>query len=497
MTDSQSVREVKNKAMQSVRWTVLAQVVSRTIQPLTLLVLALFLEPADFGLATLATLVVTFSQMFVDAGLGRALIQTDKELPVAANVVFWTSLVLGIMLFVGVFGLAPLAGSIYSEPLLASILRISGLQLIILAFGVVPSALLQRAFNFKMLFWSRLIASLTTALVAIPLAALGFGVWALVYGALIAAGAQVGMLWLGNPWRPKLTFSREMLQHLLSFSLWVVLEGGLGWFYSWADCALLGAFLGLHELGIYRVGSTVVAVLFGLVTTPLLPVLYGSLCRLKADRGAFIRMAGKFGKLFATVLLPLSVGLFLLGDPVAHSFFDSKWKGMGVVISYLSLVQGWTWFLSGVNTEAFRAMGRPDVYPKLMAVCLLYYAPAYLWAAPLGLFFFLKVRLAMNFLTLPVHIWLSCRYMGVSNRFYWEQSRLVWPAIGSMVLIVIGSQEVIQIFAAGRLSYLLQVFIAGSLGAVVFISAMAFFDRVFVGEAWDLCRKAVRSESQK
>lgn len=314
--------------------------------------------------------------------------------------------------------------------------------------------------------------------------------WALVWGAVAASIAQVIVLWFSTEWRPTWTYDLPTLARLYRFSFWVMLEGGLGWFYAYADWALLGKFLGLHELGVYKIGATVTATIFGLLTAPVMPVIYSALCLLATDRPAFVQAASRGGRLFSALLLPLVAVIFILGDPLADAAFGPKWSGLGVVISYLAVVQGMTWFLSGINTEAFRAIGRPDVYPKLMAACLLYYLPTYYWAAPMGLMFFLKVRLGINFVTVPVHVWLSSRIMGVPRAFYWNQSRTVWLGIVPMLLVVPLVQEGIRFFADGRVGSALEVVMAGGIGAATFVASMAYVDRPLIQSAWSLCRNA-------
>ena len=101
------------KAVRSVKWSMLIELVSRTIQPVFFLILARLLTPDDFGLASAATIVISFSQLFWDAGLSKALIQTNEEMVSAANVVFWVNAALGVVIYVILFAGAPLIAFIF------------------------------------------------------------------------------------------------------------------------------------------------------------------------------------------------------------------------------------------------------------------------------------------------------------------------------------------------------------------------------------------------
>jgi len=44
-------------------------------------------------------MVISFSQIFWDAGLGKALIQRQGDVEKTANIVFWTNTVLGAIVY--------------------------------------------------------------------------------------------------------------------------------------------------------------------------------------------------------------------------------------------------------------------------------------------------------------------------------------------------------------------------------------------------------------
>jgi len=304
-----------------------------------------------------------------------------------------------------------------------------------LAFASVQNALFQRGLNFKVVFWTRLATSLLPGFVSIPLALQGYGVWALVGGTLAGTLAQVVVLWILSPWRPAKKYDFSTALKLGRFGFWVALEAMLGWFYNWADSLLLGAYLGVRELGLYRTGTTVVMLAFGVLLNPILPVLYSSLCRFQDEPDRLRQIFSKAARLTMTIALPVAVGLFLLGGRIADVFGD-KWAGLGTVIAFIALVQGWSWFVSGANGEAYRAMGRPDVFPKFMAFALLYYSPVYFLAAPRGLETFLWTRLLVSLIGFPIHVWLLVRLLRFSPRFLWDQSKLSWLAVGVMGLLL-------------------------------------------------------------
>jgi teichuronic acid exporter len=128
---------IKLKATRSVKWSVLIEIVSRTLQPVVILILTRLLSPNDFGLASAATIVINFSQLFWDAGLGKALIQTKEDPKLAANVVFWMNVALGLTIYFILFITAPLIALFFHSIGFVPVLRVVGLPVIVQSLSSV------------------------------------------------------------------------------------------------------------------------------------------------------------------------------------------------------------------------------------------------------------------------------------------------------------------------------------------------------------------------
>lgn len=83
---------IGKKAVTATKWSLLTQIASKIIQPITTLVLAHILTPDLFGVIALVTMVTSFANMFSDAGFQKYLVQhefkTDADLHDYANVAF-------------------------------------------------------------------------------------------------------------------------------------------------------------------------------------------------------------------------------------------------------------------------------------------------------------------------------------------------------------------------------------------------------------------------
>lgn len=392
------------RLLQSLKWSFLAELATKALTPVVFLILARLLTPEDFGVMSAAAMVIAFSEIFWEAGMGKALIQRQTNITQAAQVAFWINLGLGILIAAILFlGARWIALALFQDERVTLVLKVMTLQLVLGALSSVPTALLQKEMGFKKLFWVRLATLGIPGMASIPLALAGMGYWALVAGTLAGQAAQVILLWRLGQWRPAWGFQSAVAQEMAGFGAWVGLSGVMGWFYAWADALIVARYLGTHDLGLYRTGNQLVMMLFGILLTPVLPVLYSRLARLGRDRERLRATMILVIQVVILISVPMACLLFVTGTEVATLLFSSRWEGIGGVITILSLVHGFAWVV-GMNGEAYRAMGHPQVETLAMAGTVLFYLGGYLYAVGFGLEAFLWARFLLMCLGLMIQL---------------------------------------------------------------------------------------------
>lgn len=453
--------DIKKHAIKSVKWAALGEIASRSIQPIVTLILARLLTPADFGVVGVAMIAIGLAQIFQDFGLGKTLIQRETEVEKSATIVFWTNLTLSIVIYLIIFLSTPLLSKFFHEPKVIDVLRILCLQILLFSLVTVHQALFQRNFQFKQLFFIRLFSAAVPGLVSIPMALAGYGVWSLVFGTLTGAVVQVFLFWKFSSWRPRLSYDFQLAKQLFGFSTWVVAEAFLGWLIVWGDSIVLGHFLGVKELGVYRVGIIFLMIVFGIFFNPILPVAYSAFSRLQNNQEELKQSFLKMTKLIASISLPLGVGLAILAQPISSIIFGQKWQGIEIVIAIIGFMHAIGWFV-GINPEVYRAVGRPDVNSKLLIAAVIYYIPVYIFAAPYGLFVFCIARLAVAIIGMGLHIFVANRVFGL--KFTYLGNCIKEPLLGSLIMATV--------------LYLIGIFIGDIRGAEGWIK---IFGIIFIG----------------
>ncbi|MCY7278519.1 MAG: oligosaccharide flippase family protein, partial [Phormidesmis sp. CAN_BIN44] len=186
---------LQQKAVKGIAWSFIQSYGNQVITLVVFLLLARLLTPEVFGLIALANIFINFIQIFLDQGLGEAIVQRKELEPEHLDTAFWTNVASGaILMSIGLLS-ADLVAQFFHEPKLSSVIRWLSLSLIIGSLNVVQRALLRRNLAFKTLAIRTLIASLVAAVVGIIMAFQGLGVWSLVGMTLTERIIGTAILW--------------------------------------------------------------------------------------------------------------------------------------------------------------------------------------------------------------------------------------------------------------------------------------------------------------
>lgn len=401
----------------ALKWSFLSELATKAIQPIVFVVLARLLTPEDFGVMSSALMVMSFSQIFWEAGMGKALIQRQNYTDQAANVAFWVNIGLGVVIASVLFIAAhSIAIKFFHDERVTDVIRVMTAQVFLGAFSSVHYALLQKEMGFKKLFWVRFTTVSIPGMASIPLAWNGVGYWALVVGSLIGQTAQVIMLWNVSTWRPKISLDIKVAKELLKFSALVGVSGILSWFYGWADSLIVGMSLGSHDLGLYRTGAQLSTMIYALIFGPVIPVLYSHLSKINAQKKDLSEIVQKIMRFFVLMALPIAMLIFSIRNEIELYVFSDRWIGVGIVVGVMAITYGIS-NISSINGEAYRAIGKPKYETLVLVIPIPLYILVYITLASHGLFIFLIGRLlVMLLIANSIHLFFSKKLFGLNIR---------------------------------------------------------------------------------
>lgn len=453
----------QNKVINATKWSVVTQMIARIIGPLTNIVLARILAPEAFGVVATVTMIVSFAEMFTDSGFQKYLIQhefkSDRVKFNNANVAFWTNLVLSLIFWLNIYIFRDAIANLVGNPGLGNVVAIASLQLPLTAFSSIQTALFRRDFDFKSLFFARLVTITVPILVTIPLAIMGMSYWALICGNLIMQLSNAVVLTLKSKWKPTLYYNAAILKEMFSFSIWSLIEAISIWFTTWIDTFIIALFFTQYQLGIYKTSTSMVNSIMALVTSAIVPVLFASLSRLQGSSDRFQKLYFKFQRLASMLIFPLGIGVYLYSDFATKVLLGSQWNDAAPIIGLWSLSTAIMTVFGFFSSEAYRAQGKPKLSFFAQSLHLLFLVPVCLVAGKYGFWVFIYARTWARLQFVIVHLiimrvsvkisivqtfknvyptFISASFMGLFGLFFKNMSEsLIWTIVSIPLCMLI------------------------------------------------------------
>lgn len=373
-----------NKVVIATKWSAITEIFAKIVSPITSMVLARLLTPEVFGVVATITMIVTFAEIFTDAGFQKYLIQHEFEDDIdreqSTTVAFWNNFILSIFLWSIIALFSEQLAVIVGNPGLGNVISIACISIPIASFSSIQMALYKRDLDFKTLFKVRLAGIIVPIVVTIPLALWLRSYWALVIGTIVTNLVNAIILTVYSKWKPRFYYSWIKFKEMFSFSSWSMIESVSIWLTGYIDIFIIGKYLSEYYLGIYKTSMTTVGQIITLITAATTPILFSSLSRLQNDRQEFESMFFKFQKTVGLLVIPLSIGIFCFRDLVTEILLGSQWGEASNFIGLWALTSGITIVLSHYSSEVYRSMGHPKLSVLAQVLHIIVLCPAMLIA---------------------------------------------------------------------------------------------------------------------
>lgn len=406
-------------------WRFLERCGAQGVTLVVSIILARILDPSEYGTIALITVFITILQVFVDSGMGNALIQKKEADDLDFSSVFWFNLIMCVCLYLLMYFCAPLISEFYKMPELTPIIRVLSLILIISGVKNVQQAYVCRNMLFKKFFFSTLGGTIGAALVGITMAYCGFGVWALVAQMLFNSFVDTVILWVTVKWRPIWAFSKERLKVLFSYGWKLLVSALIDTIYKDVRQLIIGKIYTKEDLAFYNQGQRfpklIITNINSSIDSVLLPVMSG----VQDDTTAIKQMTRRSIITSTYLIMPLMVGLAVCAKPLVSLILTEKWL---YCVPFLRVfcVSFAFYPIHTANLNAIKAMGKSGLFLKLEIIKKIVSVTALvatMWISPLAMAYSL---LATSVLGQIINAWPNKKLMNYS---YLEQVKDMLPQI--------------------------------------------------------------------
>lgn len=328
------------------------------------IVLARILSPSDYGTVSLIMVFITILQVFVDSGLGTALVQKKNADELDFSSVFLFNFCVCIILYLVMFIGAPVIASFYNDISLTPVIRVLSLIIIISGIKGIQQAYVSRNMLFKRFFFSTLGGTIFSAVIGIGLAYAGCGIWALVAQQLSNTLIDTIILWLTVKWHPKKMFSWERLRKLLTFGWKLLVSALIDTCYSNLRNLIIGKMYSSSDLAFYNQGDKFPKVIVTNINSSIDSVLLPTMSSAQDDRNRIKNMTRRAIKTSTYIMAPLMMGMAFCAEPIVRLILTDKWLPC-VPFLRIFCISYMFWPVHTANLNAINAMGRSDWFLRL------------------------------------------------------------------------------------------------------------------------------------
>lgn len=351
------------KIVSGMVWRFGEKITAQAVSLIVSIVLARILMPEDYGIVAIVNVFIAIADIFVTSGLGTALIQKKDATQIDFSTLFWSNIILSLVLYVIVFVASPLIANFYDMPLLTPVLRVFAIRLPINAINSIQNAYVSRHMDFKKFFFATIIGTIISAIVGISMAYAGFGVWALVGQMLTNTVIDTIVLFITIKWRPTFEFSWDSAKPLISYGWKILATDLIGTIFNQLNSFIIGKKYSSEDLAYYTQGKKFPELVNNNIGATLSAVLFPAMS-LSAGKEEIKAIRRKSLKMLEYVIFPVMLGMFTVADKMIIVLLTEKWA-FAIPYVRITCIAAILGVFGTTLIQEIKAVGRSDITLKM------------------------------------------------------------------------------------------------------------------------------------
>jgi O-antigen/teichoic acid export membrane protein len=455
---------LKAKTTKGMIWSAIDKFAAKAGQFVIGIVLARLLMPEDFGLIGMLSIFIAISQSFIDSGMGSGLIQKKNRTDTDFSTVFLFNLTVSVVFYLVLFFTAPLIAGFYEMPQLVLLTRVLSINIIISSLAIVQRSKLTINIDFKTIAKVNVASIFAGGTVAMVLAYIGWGVWALVVQRLVSSLVSTGMFWLLSKWQFTILFSRQSFKELFGYGSKLLLAGLYAQTMHEIYNITIGKAYSASELGYYTRARAFAEMTAGTITAILHQVTFPVLASLQDDKERMVSVYSRLIRMSAFFVIPAMTLLSLLSEPLVRLLLTDKWIPVIVLLQWMSFARIF-YPISVINMNILNAVGRSDLFLKVDLSKFPIAISALIITIPLGVKAIVIGHVVTSFIAFFINAYLPGKMFGYGPIKQLKDMLPVFIATGIMATLVIAVNSLIddlwiKLIAGGFLGLLSYIFVS-------------------------------------
>lgn len=355
---------VKQATINSAKWGFIEKFSIQGIRFVLGLIMARLLSPDDYGAVAMITIFLVLSETFVDSGFTNALVRNKNNTEDDFCTVFYFNLLISIICCAVLLIAAPYIASFFKMPILCSVLRVLSSTVILNSLVAVPMARLTINLDFKAIAIRNMLANITTGIIGVVLAYLGFGVWALVSQMVLSSTINLVFIAIYCKWIPRRKFSKDSFKSLFGYGSKLLIANLVNRIYMNLTDPVVGKAFSAEALGFYNRGTSLAKLPCDIINDVLSKILFPIMAKIQDDRERLIQVYIKYIKMLSLVIFFACLLLAALAKPAILLLLTDKWSNSIIFLQIYCFACMFE-HLHTVNLNLLYVTGRSDLFLKL------------------------------------------------------------------------------------------------------------------------------------
>ncbi|QTA84837.1 lipopolysaccharide biosynthesis protein [Desulfonema magnum] len=397
-----NIDELAKKTKDGLYWNTVLKLIFQVIQLAVSVVIARLLDPFDFGVMAIGSMVVYYSNSLSDFGFINAIVQKKEIKPIQINSVFTLNFCISVLLTCFIVLLAVPIGNYFKSPESINVVMVLSSIFILKTFYDIHLATLRRSVSFKFIAKLGLFQGLFQSAIALLLAFLGMRYWSLVWATLISTLAATILVIFKSEWRPKFQYSHQEMKKIYGFGFWNFIGVQTYFVNIYVAEVIIGKYMGLIPLGLFEKAMSLSSIPKEKIAVQINAVMFSSFSRLQKDKVLLGDWFLKIVTVESVTILPILLGFYAVSQHFVIVLLGEKWRLCIIpleILSLASIFQIFNGLIASLNvgvgdyknhticsivmTILFVVLCVLARHQSVVAICWVYFFISVTWSVPI------------------------------------------------------------------------------------------------------------------
>ncbi|MBI2258987.1 MAG: lipopolysaccharide biosynthesis protein [Flavobacteriia bacterium] len=403
---------LKKKATSAFLWDFLGLVANQGTTFIVSIFLARLLDPKDFGVLGMMTILVSTFQSLTYLGFGESIIQKKESTELQLSTMFYLNILIGIVLCSITFFFSETIAGFYAESQIILPLKALSLCFIFLSVNLIQKALLTKKLAFKSITKASIYSGIISGIVGIVLAFSGYGLWSLVVKTILNMFLNSVLIWWYSNWKPKLLFSLNSIKEHWAFGKNMYLSTIIYTIFNQIDGFFIAKMAGSLQLGLYFRAKSLNQLLVKYSSESLGKIMLPVFSTVQDDKVRLKEIMSKTLHVTSFFVFGLVAYLYLEGEDIIVLLFGVKWLST-ITFFNIMIFYSYSYPINHIFGNLIQSIGESAAYLRLEIIKKSMVLIAILIGVYYGIFAFLW---SMFFITI-LQMWINMLYVQIKLKF--------------------------------------------------------------------------------